>query len=82
MIYKYSVAGGTINKISGAQVQIAQWHWLLLGSFQQRTNALLVAQGPLKDGWGLTTDGRHLIATDSSSYLIFIDPNTLKVSWG
>ena len=37
-------------------------------------------QGPLKDGWGLTTDGQLLLATDSSSTLYLIDPHTLQVS--
>ncbi len=38
-------------------------------------------EGPLKDGWGLTTDGKQLIATDSSATVFFIDPETLKVCW-
>ncbi len=36
-------------------------------------------QGPLSDGWGLTTDGKLLIATDSSAVVSFIDPDSLKV---
>lgn len=36
-------------------------------------------KGPLRDGWGLTTDGQLLIATDSSATLYFIDPHTLQV---
>lgn len=31
------------------------------------------------EGWGLTTDGTHLIASDGSSVLRFIDPKTFKV---
>lgn len=38
--------------------------------------------GPLNDGWGLTTDGKLLIATDSSSVVHFIDPVRMKVRWG
>ena len=30
----------------------------------------------LRDGWGLTTDGTHLIATDSSAEIYFLDPST------
>jgi len=36
-------------------------------------------KGPLRDGWGLTTDGKQLIATDSSATVSFLDPVTLKV---
>ena len=32
----------------------------------------------LKDGWGLTNDGTHLIVTDSSDTLHWIDPTTFK----
>jgi len=31
---------------------------------------------PSKEGWGLTTDGKLLIMSDSSAQLIFIDPET------
>ena len=31
------------------------------------------------EGWGLTTDGTHLIASDGSSTLRFLDPQTLRV---
>lgn len=30
------------------------------------------------EGWGLTTDGRHLILSDGSSTLRFLDPATMK----
>ncbi|KAG2441257.1 hypothetical protein HYH02_010100 [Chlamydomonas schloesseri] len=32
----------------------------------------------LGDGWGLTTDGTHLIVSESSQNIHFLDPNTLK----
>ena len=31
-----------------------------------------------RDGWGLTFDGKHLIASDGTSYLRFLDPKTLE----
>ncbi len=31
-----------------------------------------------RDGWGLTFDGKHLIASDGTSYLRFLDPETLE----
>ncbi|MEX6687943.1 glutaminyl-peptide cyclotransferase [Danxiaibacter flavus] len=34
---------------------------------------------PGKEGWGLTTDGIHLIMSDGSSRLWFIDPNTFEI---
>lgn len=31
-----------------------------------------------REGWGITTDGQKLIASDGSSWLYFLDPETLK----
>ncbi len=31
------------------------------------------------EGWGLTQDGKHLIMSDGSSFLYFLDPNTFKM---
>lgn len=31
------------------------------------------------EGWGLTTDGKNLIATDGSNVIRFLDPNTLQM---
>ena len=33
----------------------------------------------LKDGWGLATDGKLLIITDSSPELYWVDPTTWKI---
>mmetsp|Transcript_19288 Transcript_19288/g.41693 ORF Transcript_19288/g.41693 Transcript_19288/m.41693 type:complete len:293 (+) Transcript_19288:89-967(+) len=46
------------------------------------SNLKLVEQfnTPLSDGWGLTSDGKFLIATDSSPNLYFIDPVTYKLN--
>lgn len=35
---------------------------------------------PLKDGWGVTTDGTHLIVGDSTETLYWLDPKTLEVA--
>ncbi|MDF2450138.1 MAG: hypothetical protein K0R26_2642 [Bacteroidota bacterium] len=32
-----------------------------------------------REGWGLTTDGTHLIMSDGTSYLTFIDPTNFSV---
>ena len=34
---------------------------------------------PTREGWGLTEDGQHLIMSDGSSALRFLDPETLAV---
>lgn len=34
----------------------------------------------LKDGWGITSDGTHLIVGDSSETLYWLDPDTLEVA--
>jgi glutaminyl-peptide cyclotransferase len=39
-----------------------------IGSFKYNTN-----------GWGLTNDGKHLIRSDGSSKIYFIDPNTYQL---
>jgi len=36
-------------------------------------------QNPLSQGWGMTTDGTDLLASDGSAYLYHIDPVTLLV---
>lgn len=33
----------------------------------------------LREGWGITHDGRHLIISDGSSTLRFVDPNSMKL---
>lgn len=32
-----------------------------------------------REGWGLTTDGKHLIMSDGTSYLTFMDPTNFSV---
>jgi glutamine cyclotransferase len=34
---------------------------------------------PAQEGWGLTSNETHLISTDGSDHLYFLDPNTLKL---
>ncbi len=40
----------------------------LLGKFQYKT-----------EGWGLTSDGKHLIMSDGSAYLYFLESRTFKI---
>lgn len=37
-------------------------------------------KGSPKEGWGLTHDNEHLIMSDGSNYLYYLDPVTLKVA--
>jgi glutamine cyclotransferase len=32
----------------------------------------------MQDGWGLTTDGEHIIGSDGTANLYFMDPSTFK----
>ena len=41
----------------------------LIGKFQYKT-----------EGWGLTSDGKHLIMSDGSSYLYFLDPRNFQIA--
>jgi glutamine cyclotransferase len=34
---------------------------------------------PSKEGWGLTTDGEHLIMSDGTNVLTYLDPHSLQV---
>lgn len=34
---------------------------------------------PLKDGWGITSNGTALLASDGSSNLYWLDPDSLKL---
>ena len=31
-----------------------------------------------REGWGLTTDGKHLITSDGTSFIYFMDPNSFR----
>lgn len=44
-----------------------------IDAFEPRARAIAI------DGWGLTNDGRRLIASDGSDTLYFVDPDTLAV---
>jgi glutamine cyclotransferase len=39
----------------------------------------VVSQFDTKEGWGMTNDGTHAIASDGSASLYFLEPETLKV---
>jgi glutamine cyclotransferase len=43
------------------------------------THLIATFDNPLSEGWGLTTDGNDLIASDGSNFIYRIDPTTLKV---
>lgn len=43
------------------------------------THLIATFDSPLTEGWGLTTDGVDLIASDGSSKIYRLDPSTLKI---
>jgi len=46
--------------------------------YDQKTFALLGNFSLSTEGWGLTYDGNHLIMSDGTSNLYFLDPNTYQ----
>jgi glutamine cyclotransferase len=62
----------------------AQLTWTTPVGFIYSANTSLTPVGnyrpPLKEGWGLTTDGRSLIASDGSSSLTYISPQTMRAT--
>ncbi|KAF5832902.1 glutamine cyclotransferase family protein [Dunaliella salina] len=73
--------GEGLTKI-GSHVYSLTWRtgtiikWEVKGGVLSKVGEL---KGPLRDGWGLTTDGKLLLATDSSATLFYIDPDTMQV---
>uniref|UniRef100_A0A803LQ67 Glutaminyl-peptide cyclotransferase n=1 Tax=Chenopodium quinoa TaxID=63459 RepID=A0A803LQ67_CHEQI len=55
----------TLSKVSNSGVPLL----LTIGIFNHQ----------MKDGWGLTTDGKIMFGSDGSSTLYHIDPRTMKV---
>jgi glutamine cyclotransferase len=43
-------------------------------------NKTILKQTPLKDGWGITTDGQSLIMGDSTETLYYLHPDSMKVT--
>lgn len=71
------VWGDTILQLTWKAGYIIQWDVETM----QRTGYVRLSQidRRLKEGWGITHDGTHLIISDGSADLRFVDPKTFKM---
>jgi hypothetical protein len=71
--------GEGLTRLGGRLFQLT-WQSGKLWSYavDDLTDAVAL-EGPLADGWGVTTNGTHLIVGDSSATLYFLEPETLRV---
>jgi glutamine cyclotransferase len=71
--------GEGLTRLGGRLFQLT-WQSGKLWSYavDDLTDAVAL-EGPLADGWGITTNGTHLIVGDSSATLYFLEPETLRV---
>lgn len=63
----------------GDSLYLLSWHEGTLFVYDRRTLALQRTLPQPGEGWGLASDGTHLIMSDGSSMLRFLDPRTLTV---
>lgn len=81
---KYFAEGSVIL---GGSLYVLTWESRLAFKYDAQTLEYQASYNYPREGWGLTTDGRQLIASDGSSNLFFLDENfktlkTLKVRMG
>ena len=69
---KYFVEGSTIL---GDNLYILTWESRLAFIYDAKTLEYKSSWKYPREGWGLTTDGKQLIATDGSATLFFMDEN-------
>ena len=69
---KYFVEGSTIL---GDNLYILTWESRLAFIYDAKTLEYKSSWKYSREGWGLTTDGKQLIATDGSATLFFMDEN-------
>lgn len=74
---KYFIEGSTIL---GDELFILTWENRVAFIYDSKTLKYKKTVPYLREGWGLTTDGKYLIASDGSSKIFFMDKNykTLK----
>ena len=58
---------------------VLTWTNHVLFKYDAATLDYIGAEKYPRQGWGLTTDGKHLIASDGSSSLYFLDPSDLHI---
>ena len=71
--------GEGLTVLKGAAIQLT-WTEHRIFSYDPRTLARTSARRYPFEGWGLTTNGRRLIASDGTSTVRWLDPTTLKVT--
>lgn len=42
-------------------------------------NSVVPASTPLRDGWGITSNGSAVIVSDGSTHLYWLDPDSLQL---
>jgi glutaminyl-peptide cyclotransferase len=73
-----SLFGEGLTVLKGSAVQLTWTDHKVFG-YNPSTLARTSARRYPFDGWGLTTNGRQLIASDGTSTVRWLDPTTLKV---
>ncbi len=71
--------GEGLTVLAGSATQLT-WTQRVLHTYDPTTLAVTGTQRYRFEGWGLTTNGRQLIASDGSATLRWLDPSTLRVT--
>ena len=70
--------GEGLTVFGGRALQLT-WTQNVIHSYDPVTLRRTATRGYRWEGWGLTTNGRELIASDGSATIRFLDPTTLRV---
>ena len=73
-----SLFGEGLTVLKGSAIQLTWTDHKVFG-YDPSTLVRTSARRYPFEGWGLTTNGRHLIASDGSATVRWLDPTTLKV---
>ncbi len=71
--------GEGLTVLAGSATQLT-WTQHVLHTYDPTTLAITGTRRYRFEGWGLTTNGRQLIASDGSATLRWLDPATLRVT--
>jgi glutamine cyclotransferase len=71
--------GEGLTVLGGSATQLT-WTQHVLHTYDPTTLAVIGTRRYRFEGWGLTTNGRQLIASDGSATLRWLDPATLRVT--
>jgi len=76
-LQEFGLFGEGITRFPDSGGRIYQLTWKAKKVFVRDTNSFEIVQqftSPSKEGWGITNDGTHLIMSDGSATLWFLDP--------